>query len=345
MSGHVYEVAIVGAGPIGLELAVALKKEGIDYIQFDAQQVGHTVSWFAPGTHFFSSNERLAIAGVPLHTIDQGKATREEYLQYLRTVIGMFELKINAYEKVTGIERSAGRFLLTTRSNRGEGRYEARRVVLATGGTASPRMLNVPGEDLPHVSHYLEDPHRYFQRRLHIVGGRNSAVEAALRCFHAGAEVSLSYRRGEFDKQSIKYWLSPGITGLISAGRIQAHFDTVVRQITPTHVRLMSTIDPTRVVEVAADMVLLLVGYVADMSLCRLAGVTLVGPGEQPVVDENTMETNVPGLYLAGTVVGGTQERYRLFIENCHVHVERIVAAIRGRAPRRSEPPPGPPES
>src|SRR5687768_12197148 len=139
------EVAIVGAGPIGLELAVALKRAGVDYLHFDARQIGYTISWFAPQTRFFSSSERIAIAGVPLQTPDQNKATREQYLGYLRGVVQQFDLQVNTYEPVTGIDRDARGFLLSTRPLSGPRRYRARRVVLVTGGTDRPRRLNVPG--------------------------------------------------------------------------------------------------------------------------------------------------------------------------------------------------------
>jgi thioredoxin reductase (NADPH) len=190
--------------------------------------------------------------------------------------------------------------------------------------------LNVPGEDLPHVSHYFQDPHTYFRTRLLVVGGRNSAVEAALRCYQAGAEVSLSYRRAELDPREVKYWLLPEINALVSSGRIAGHFSTVVRRITPTHVTLEAP--DGRTSELPADFVLLMIGYEADMALCHAAGVELSEPGRKPVHDPRTMQTNVPGVYVAGTVVAGTQAHYRLFIENCHVHVERIVAALSGRA-------------
>ena len=348
------DVAVVGAGPIGLELAVALKRQGIDYLHFDGKQIGHTISWFAPGTHFFSSNERIAIAGVPLQTADGGKATREQYLAYLRTVVQQFDLEVRTYEPVIGIARSGGgSFTLTTRPAGGERRYRAKRIVLVTGGTDRPRRLDVPGEDLPHVNHYFDDPHKYFRKRVLVVGGKNSAVEAALRCHQAGACVSLSYRRTKLPHKSIKYWLLPEINGLIDSGRIPAYFGTVPTRITPTHVQLEPWTDPDRPADptfsfagppahgrsVPADFVLLLIGYRADMSLCRMAGVDLVGPTETPAYDPHTMETNVPGVYVAGTAVAGTQDKYRVFIENCHVHVDRIVAALTG-APEPATPAP-----
>jgi len=348
------DIAIIGGGPIGLELAVALKRAGIDYLHFEAGQVGQTISWFAPGTKFFSSNERIAIAGVPLQTADQSKATREEYLAYLRAVAMQFDLAVCCYEPVTGIDRDAGGFVLTTRRGAGGAggetrRYHARRIVLATGGTDRPRKLGIPGEDLPHVSHYFQDPHRYFRQDLLVVGGKNSAVEAALRCYQAGARVALSYRRPELPAKSIKYWLMPEIAGLLQAGRIGGHFGTVPTRITPTHVTLAPvdlTFAPVAApFEVPADFVLLLTGYEQDNSLLKLAGVDLNELEQKPVYDEQTMETNVPGVYVAGTATGGTQQRYSVFLENCHVHVERIVAAVQGKARQIAEPAYAAPES
>ena len=348
------DVAIVGAGPIGLELAVGLKRAGIGYLHFDARQIGHTISWFAPGTRFFSSSERIAIAGVPLQTPDGGKCTREQYLTYLRTVVQQFDLDVRTYEPVAGIERvPGGGLFLTTKPAGGERRYRCNKVVLVTGGTERPRRLDVPGEDLPHVSHYFDDPHRYFRKRVLVVGGKNSAVEAALRCHHAGAHVSLSYRRAKLPAKSIKYWLLPEINSLVEAGKVRAYLGTVPTKITPTHVQLEPWVDPEAATDptfsfvpptvrgqsVPADFVLLLIGYRADMSLCRMAGVELAGTTEAPVFNDHTMETNVPGVYVAGTAVAGTQDRYRVFIENCHVHVDRIVAALTG-APEPAAPQP-----
>jgi thioredoxin reductase (NADPH) len=231
MSERSAEIAIVGAGPIGLELAVALKRQGIDYRQFDARQIGHTMSWWAPQTRFFSSNERISIAGVPLLTPDQNKATREQYLTYLRGIVMQFALKVNTYEPVVGIDRNSDGFTLTTRPRSGDRSWRVKKIILATGGTDRPRKLNVKGDDQPHVSYYFRDPHDYFGQKVLIIGGKNSAIEAALRCYHAGAQVSLSYRRAELPTKSIKYWLTPEITGLIQHGRIKFYGSTVVTRI------------------------------------------------------------------------------------------------------------------
>jgi thioredoxin reductase (NADPH) len=328
-------VAIVGAGPLGIELAVALKRAGVSCVQFDAKQVGYTISWFPPQTRFFSSNDRIAIAGVPLQTPDQNKSTREQYLTYLRTVVQQFDLRINTYEPVTAVRPMGGEFEIATSKGGEERRYRVQRVVLATGGTAHPRRLDVPGEDLPHVHPHWTDAHDYFRKRVLVVGGKNSAVETALRLHHAGAHVALSYRRPELPAQSIKYWLLPEISTLLKTGAIAPHVNTRVTRITPTRVTLESIVDG-RTTEVEADFVVPQIGFVADMSLCRAAGIELHGPREVPRFDPQTMETSVPGIYVCGTVVGGTQDKYEVFIENGHVHVERIVAHVTG-ARRRVE--------
>lgn len=338
------EVALVGAGPIGLEIAASLKKAGIDYLHFDAGQVGATIAWFPQQMTFFSSTDRIAIAGVPIQTPGQTKCTKEDFLGYLRSVAGAFDLEVRTYERVEAVERTEdGEFRLRTRSAAGEHEIRAAKAVLATGGTHAPRLLEIPGEDLPHVSHYFEEPHRYFRRRLLVVGGRNSAVEAALRCWHAGADVTLSYRRDAFPPKSVKYWLLPELLGRIERGEIDCHYETEPQAITPTRVTLRRRDGST--LEVPADFVLLLTGYVADMSLFASAGVELAEGSLEPRFDERTMETNVPGLFVAGTAIAGTQSSYRVFLENCHVHADRIVAALTGAPPPEAPAPLTRPES
>jgi thioredoxin reductase (NADPH) len=239
--------------------------------------------------------------------------------------------------------------LLRTRPT-GEHQYEAAKVVAAIGDMHRPRMLGVRGENLPHVSHYLADPHRYFGRRVLIVGGKNSAVEAAIRLHRVGAAVTISYRRDGFDADRIKYWLLPEIRGLIKSGHVAFHPRTVPAMIERDAVVLAPVRETGDLFEpdvmaqrqnVAADDVLLLTGYEMDASLLEAAGVELAGDQRAPRFDPRTMETNVPGLYVAGTATAGTQKRFRVFIENCHDHAQRIASHILGRAaPQAAEPRP-----
>ena len=339
-----YDVAIVGAGPIGIELAAALKKADLSYVHFEAGQIGSTLLWWPPQTRFFSSPERISIAGVPLLTVDQSKATREEYLTYLRSVVQQFDLKIHTFEKVVGAEPSEGGYEILSRHRGGERRTRARRLVLAIGDMHEPNRLHIPGEDADHVSHYLGETHRYFRQRLLIVGGKNSAVEAAIRCSRAGAHVTLSYRGSEIDPNRVKYWLMPEIRALIREGQIRFLPATVPREILGDRVVLERLPDgaagaasrPGEPLEVAADFVLLLTGYRQDPTLFERLGVLLEGPGRQPHHDPETMETNVPGIFVAGTAAAGTQlGGVKAFIETSHIHVERIVAGLAGRDPRQ----------
>lgn len=322
-------LVIVGAGPIGLELAVACIRRGIAFEILEAGSIGETISWWAPQTRWFSSNERIAIAGVPLFTGDQSKATREEYLTYLRGVVAQFGFPVHCYQRVVEIHRTDTGLTVVSQSQDGGREIACEAVALAVGGLDHPQRLGIEGEDLPHVDSYLREPHRYYGRKVLIVGGRNSAVEAALRLHHAGANVSLSYRGPQLPQDHIKYWLFPEIRGLIRSGRITAYFETRPIQITPTHVVLESP-DGSRQ-DVPAEEVLSLIGYVQDKSLFRQAGIELIGEAQRPKVNEATMETNIPGIYIAGTAIAGSQRSdYKIFLENCHQHIEQILAHLTG---------------
>ncbi len=342
------DVIIVGAGPIGVELAVALKKAGVDYAHIEGGSVGQTLTWWAPQTRFFSSPERIAIAGVPIVGVAQEKATREEYLAYLRGVVTQFDLEIHKHESVTGIEAmgegESRVFTLRTQRRTGPREWRARRVVLAIGDMHRPRTLGIPGEDLPHVSHYFQDPHRFFRQRVVIVGGKNSAVEAAIRCYRVGAHVTLAYRGTEISER-VKYWLRPELLALFKSGAIEFLPGVTPIEITPEVVRFDRTSDGgdrsgdlSSRGEVGADFVLLMTGYVQDTTLFEIAGVALEGEGRAPVYNGRTMETNVPGLHVAGTAAAGTQlHGVKVFIETAHVHVRRILAAVTGRSVEEGE--------
>jgi thioredoxin reductase (NADPH) len=334
-----HRVAIIGAGPIGLELAMELKRAGEDYVQIDAGQIGTTITWYPLDMLFHSSADRLAIAGVPIQVPDQQKPKREEYLAYLRAIVQQFGLQVRTFERVERAQRlPEGGFLLQTRAVDGEHAYHAEIVVLAIGAMHAPRLCGVPGEELPHVSHYFRDPHTYFGKRVLVVGGRNSAVETAVRCQRVGAEVTVSYRGSDFDPKVVKFWLLPEIRSMIRDGRVRFLPRTLPIEIRGGSVLLAPIGDDGRPImtdvplEIGADFVLMMTGYQQDTSLFHMLGVKLEGPAREPVHDADTMETNVPGVFVAGTAIAGTPPRkVSVIVETCHVHVPRIVAAIKGR--------------
>ena len=221
----------------------------------------------------------------------------------------------------------------STKLPSGKKHYLADKVVIATGDMQAPNKLGIPGEDLPHVDHYFVDPHKYFRKKLLIIGGRNSAVEAALRCWRAGADVTLSYRRATFDEKSVKHFILPDLLTQIELGTISFLPETTPVRVTPTHVTMQRS-DGTHF-EQPADFVLMMTGFVGDLTLCQTAGINLVGESKAPEHNPETMETNIPGIYIAGTVAGGERKkRYSYFIENCHIHVARIVHHLTGEWPK-----------
>lgn len=333
------EVAIVGGGPVGIEMAIALQEAGVDYILIEARQIGHTISTWPPHTHFYSTPEHVALAGIPVHNLDQQPITGEQYLAYLRTLVEYFDLNLHHYEPVEKIEALEPGFRLQTRPQRGPRTYVCQKLILATGGMAAPRILGIPGEDLMHVSHYYPGPHPYFRRRLLVVGGKNSALEAALRSWRGGAQVTISYRRSDFDFEVVKPHLADDISTRLEKGEIDFLPGTVPIEITPCDVLLARTDAQFNATgstfRYEADAVLLATGFQADMGLFRQLDAALQGPEQAPVYNSQTMETTVPDLYVAGTAAGGSQIKFQYFISTSHDHVARIVKALTGRLPQR----------
>ncbi len=329
------DVLIVGAGPVGIELALHLKKLGIDYLHLEAGPLGRTLQELWPrNTRFLSGPDEICLPGYPIDSPAQDRPTAEEYLAYLRSVVRHAALDVRTYEKVTQIQSGEGGFELTSLRHGVQRRIASKRLVLATGDMHRPRLLEVPGRDLPHVHHAFQDPGVYFGCEVLIVGGLNSAVEAAIRLFHVGARVYLSYRRDALDSQRISHKLLPIAQTLIDKGHIHFLPRTAVVEITPEKTFLAPTgadHDPTegrRIVK-QPDFLLPLIGFEADISLMLQAGVKFETPNSPPHLDKDTMETNVAGLYIAGTASAGNTYGHEEFIETSHPHVQRIVRHLR----------------
>ncbi len=323
------DVILIGAGPIGIEVAAGLKSAGVDYLHIEAGQLADTITKWPRHARFFSSPERCAIAGIPVQTYDQEQLVGEVYLAYLRNVVEIFDLRIQYHERATSLRRTNDGFAVETVTRTGVRRYSARSVVLATGDMNAPNRLDIPGEDLPHVSHRFDEPHRYFRQKLLIVGGRNSALEAALRCFRAGADVTLSYRRAALDRNRTNSRLHLELSILTAKEYIRFFPSTVPAEIRNTSVVLANTEKEHDFSEVDADFVLLLTGFRGDISLLKEAGAEF--DGSVPRIDMDTMQTSVPGLFVAGTAISGDQNAYKVFVATAHDHAPKIVKSLTGR--------------
>jgi thioredoxin reductase (NADPH) len=332
----VRDVLIVGAGPSGLATAIAAKQQGLDYVIVEKGVLVDAIFNFPTHMVFFTTPELLEIGGLPLVT-PYDKPTRLEALRYYRRVVDTFDLQISFHEEVVEIEPpspgasarqdDAGVFVVTSRDARGTTRArQARAVVLAIGYYDHPNYLGVPGEALPHVSHYYTDAHPYYRQRVVVVGGRNSAAEASLELFRAGAHVTLVHR-GPALGDTIKYWVRPDIENRIKEGSVTAHFNTRIREITRSAV-IVEGEGGRR--EIAADGVFLLTGYKPDVDLMRRAGVKCDNESLIPELDPDTFETNVPNLFIAGGAVAG-RNTGSIFIENGRFHGERIVRVLAQR--------------
>lgn len=338
------DVLIVGAGPAGLATAIALHRIGIDYLVLEKGTIVDGIYRMPTNMVFFTTPELLEIGGFPL-TTPYEKPTRLEALRYYRKVADACQLRVSMHEEVLSIEAerpeegegtNGGQpiFAVTTRSTGGATRVRhARAVVLAMGYYGLPNMLSVPGEDLPHVSHYYVEAHPYYRQRVVIVGGKNSACEAALELFRAGAHVTLVHR-GPGLGESVKYWVKPDVENRIAEGSIAARFNTEVTAITPTTVQVRSTGgakgSANETSSIPADAVLLLTGYHADPDFLRQAGVEIDPETMVPRHDPETFETNVPNLFIAGGQLAGKRTG-TIFIENGRFHGEQIARVLASR--------------
>jgi thioredoxin reductase (NADPH) len=278
---------------------------------------------------FFTTAELLEIGDVPFVT-PFPKPTREEALTYYRRVVDAFALRVCPGEAVSELRREAGTFVVESRVEATDERARrSRHVLVATGYYDHPNCIGVPGEDLPHVSHYFDEAHPFHRRQVVVVGGANSAAEAALVLHRAGAQVTLVHHRGELSSH-IKYWVKPDVENRIKEGSIAARLDSRVVEIRPDHVVVEGKQGRE---EIPADAVFLLTGYRPDVTLLERAGVRIDPVTLAPEHDPKTFETNVPGLYLAGAVVAGKNTN-RIFIENGRFHGAEVVKAILVRAVR-----------
>ncbi len=328
-------LVVIGAGPCGLAVGIAAKEAGMPCVLLDRRNIVSTIERYPLAMTFFSTPERIEIGGIPF-VASHEKPTRRDGLIYYRRVAEHYGLDIRPAEEVTDVLRQPdGRFHLTVRRPHDATAYEAQAVVFATGYFDNPNLLGVPGEDLPHVSHYFVEGHPYWHQRVVVIGAGNSAVDAALECWRAGAHVTLVHF-GETLDRTVKPWVLPDITNRIKEGSIAVRWRSKVRGITPTHVEIETEGRPG-VEALPAEAVLAMTGYHADTTLLRRLGVPVDERTGVPEHDERTMATPVPGCYLAGVMASGNDAN-RLFIENARGHGELIVRDILERRRAAYEP-------
>lgn len=321
---------IIGAGPIGLAVAISARRRGIDPLVIDGGPIAASIVNYPVGMTFFTTPERLEIGGHPI-VCAGAKPTRDEALMYYRGIARAEEIRVRTWTKLVNAERTGAGFTLQLQSTLHDGPVEpvsTDRLILATGYFDHPNYLGVPGEMLPHVSHYFDEAHRSAGLDVVVVGGKNSAVESALQLFRAGARVTLVYR-GEALKPSVKYWLGPDLLNRAKAGEICVLFGTQVKEIGRDWVLVDTPIGEERL---RADRVFALTGFAPDFALFSRLGIELDAAG-RPSIDEATLETNVPGVYMAGSVIAG-RAISEVFIENGRWDGEKIFgdSAARARA-------------
>jgi thioredoxin reductase (NADPH) len=318
-NGTNYDIVIVGGGPIGLACGIEAQKAGLRYVILEKGCLVNSLYHYPMNMTFFSTSERLEVGNVPF--ISHGpKPNRVESLEYYRRVCQSWDLNIRLYEKVEAVTPGdVGHVVTTARAT-----YSATHVVLALGFYDLPYLLNVPGEDLPKVRHYYDEPHPYFKQRVVVIGASNSAVDVALETFRKGADVTMIVRE-ETIGESVKYWVRPDIENRIKESSIRAYFKSRVTRITETAVEIETPEGP---LVIGNDFVLAMTGYQPPFEFLSRCGIKFQDDAfHTPFYDEANMETNVPGIFLAGVVCGGLKTN-KWFIENSRVHANQIVDHI-----------------
>ena len=319
-----YDIIIIGGGPIGLACGIEAEKAGLSYLIIEKGCLVNSLYHYPYNMTFFSTSDKLEIGGVPFIS-HSNKPTRSEALEYYRRVAVSWDLKIHLYESVEEIENKDGFNILTDK-----GKYTADNIILSTGFYDLPFLLNVKGEKLPKVKHYYDEPHPYFGQKVIVVGAANSAVDVALETFRKGAEVTMVVRETEINPR-VKYWVRPDIENRIAESSINAYFNSSIVEIREKEVDIKTS---KGILTIENDFVLAMTGYQPNFDFLESIGIE-IGKDDMktPSHDSETMETNVPNIFLAGVICGGLQTN-KWFIENSRVHAEVIVNKVIERKKR-----------
>jgi thioredoxin reductase (NADPH) len=313
-----YDIIIIGGGPIGLNCALEAQKSGLSYLVIEKGTIVNSLYNYPLYMTFFSSADKLEIADIPFITTAP-KPGRRDALEYYQGISRQRNININLYEEVLKVTKQES-FLVETIKDK----YYAKNVVVSTGFYDIPNPMNVKGEHLTKVTHYYSEPYPYANQKVAVIGSSNSAVDAALETYRKGAEVTMIVRQAEISK-SVKYWVKPDIENRIKEESISAHFNAEVLEITPTTIIFKD--EHQTVHEIENDFVLAMTGYLPNFKFLKACGIELQGACLNPFYNKETMETNVSGLYLAGVVCGG-KDTHLWFIENSRIHADLIVNDI-----------------
>lgn len=314
----IYDIIIIGGGPIGLACGIKAKEAGLSYIILEKGCLVNSLYNYPQNMTFFSTSEKLEIGGVPFVS-NSPKPTRAEALEYYRRVTLKFNLSVHLFEEVLSVNKLNNYAVQTSKA-----KYQSKNIVLSTGFYDLPALMNIKGEDLPKVSHYYKEPHFYALQKVVVVGASNSSVDAALECYRKGAEVTMVVRAEEIGER-VKYWVRPDIVNRIKEGSIKAFFNSSLKEINTDNV-IIDTPDGEQIVE--NDFVLALTGYQPNFDFLKKMGVELSdNESKYPQHNTETMETNQKGMYLAGVVCGG-MDTHLWFIENSREHADKIISNI-----------------
>jgi thioredoxin reductase (NADPH) len=320
-----YDIICIGAGPTGLATAIEARRAGMRPLVIDKASLCNSIYHYPVNMVFFTTPELLEIGDLPLVCAAE-KPTRVEALKYYRRTAEHYGLELRLYERVRQVEGHDGNFTAVTQTDKGlEERYHGKKIAVATGYYDLPNKLGVPGEELPHVSHYYTEPHEYWNQDVVVIGGKNSAAEAALDLFRNGARVTLVHRNKDLGA-TIKYWVRPDIENRIKAGQVMALLETRVKQITEDEVVTENGAGEKRLF---ARQVFALTGYHPDYTFIESLGVRLDPESRKPALNPKTLESNVPGIHLAGVVTGG-RHTGEIFIENGRLHGKQIIEGLAG---------------
>ena len=323
-------MVIVGAGPIGMAAGISCKQAGLSYVLIDKGTLVNSIFNYPLNMTFFSTSDRLEIGGVPFIS-HQPKPTRDEALEYYRRVAMHWKLNTRLYEHVRTVVKDDDGFSVTTDKLV----YRAKAVIIATGFYDVPNLLNITGEELSKVHHYYKEPHLYYAQKLVVVGAANSAVDVALETYRKGADVTMVIREDAI-QENVKYWVKPDIENRIKEGSIKAYFNCELEEIRETEVDVADAAG--QVFTIQNDFVLAMTGYKPDFTFLKSIGVEMAVQDDAlvPAHDPATLETNVPGIYLAGVICGGTITN-KYFIENSREHAQMVVDRIRMNIGQRLE--------